>query len=134
MAELPAPAPGAQDRAAERRPYAETTLAQRQLFRRAPEAPPLAGDSSKTGVGSSTIVADIQYLNRKEINQEVAINAQKQTIKDLKEKMETQEKTIKQLSGKVVKLGQAEMKAVTDAIMNRLQKELHLERQRRGLL
>ena len=95
---------------------------------------PLAGDSSKSGAGASTIVADIQYLNRKEIYQEAEISAQKQTIKDLTEKMETQEKTIKQLSGKVVKLGQAEMKEVTDAIMNRLQKELHLERQRRGLL
>ena len=80
------------------------------------------------------VEAEIHYLSNKETNRDAEFSAQKQTIRELSDKLETQEKVIRQISGQSVKLGKAEMKVVTDEVMNRLHKELHLERQRRGLM
>ena len=77
---------------------------------------------------------EIRYLYNKEIHRETELNEQKQSIKELTEKLETQEKILRQMGDQRAKLGKTEMKALTEEIMTRMEKELRLERQRRGLL
>jgi uncharacterized coiled-coil protein SlyX len=79
------------------------------------------------------VESEIRYLHTKEISRETEISAQKQTIKELSEKLEGQEKILRQMSAKPVNIGKPEMKMITEEIMARLDRELHMERQRRGL-
>jgi len=79
------------------------------------------------------VSAEIHYLRTKETGRESEITEQKRTIKELSEKLASQEKVLQRISGQTVKLGKAELKTVTDEIMLKLEKDLHLERQRRGL-
>jgi uncharacterized coiled-coil protein SlyX len=84
-----------------------------------------------TGAGEAGL--GIRHLRSKEIRQEIEITEQKQTIKALSEKLESQEKAIRQMGSQPANLGKADIKNIAEEVMARLDRELHMERQRRGL-
>jgi hypothetical protein len=80
-----------------------------------------------------TVISGVEYLRNKDSGRDTEVSEQKQIIKEMAEKLDTQEKIIRQISSQPVKLKKEEMKAVADEVMVRIDKELRLERQRRGM-
>ncbi len=80
------------------------------------------------------VQSEIKYLSRREINHETELNQQKQTVKNLTEKIENQEKLLKQVIQSRSNIEKNELKTITNELMSRMQKELRLEKQRRGML
>ncbi len=99
------------------------------------------GQSDRKAPGQEAFLdnlhTELQYLKKKEATGEEALREQKQNVKVLTEKINIQEQAIHQMKnagqGQTSALGKAEVKMVADAVLERLQKDIHLQRLRMGM-
>ena len=80
---------------------------------------------------------ELQYLKKKELADAEALREQDKNVKLLMEKINIQEQVIDQMKngrqGQSAALGKAEVKMVADAVLERLNKDIHLQRLRMGM-
>jgi hypothetical protein len=96
-----------------------------------------AGKPSGQEAFLNPIRTDLQYLKKKEMAGAEALREQKQSVKVLMEKINIQEQVIDQMKsarqGQNTALGKAEVKMVADTVLERLYKDIHLQRLRMGM-
>ncbi len=92
---------------------------------------------SGQGAFLNPIRTELQYLKKKETAGAEALREQKQNVKVLMEKINIQEQVIDQMKntrqGQNTALGKAEVKMVADTVLERLYKDIHLQRLRMGM-
>lgn len=83
------------------------------------------------------IRTELQYLKKKEAAKAETLREQKQSIRVLMEKINIQEQVIEQMKnarqGQNSTFGKAEVKMVADTVLERLYKDVHLQRLRMGM-
>jgi hypothetical protein len=78
--------------------------------------------------------AQIKLLHQQNVERETVLHEQTKTLQELARRLEQQNEAVRDLgSGAATKLGPSELHTITQEIMSRMEKELHLKKLRMGL-